>query len=490
VTHRARLALLALPCVAAWIVASTVDTPIVLAAFVLLALGGLVVTAVLAARSGRPQRERVAGLPAGQRWIAVSWFLMLAISEQRFTAGRSPLDATSGSVSPEIATELLVYGVTVLLIIRHWLPARATASRPVQVVWLFAWPALAFLSTTWSVVPLFSFVRGGEMLVPPLLAVHTGRVIGHMNDGGRALVRSTFRLFLGGMVVAVAIGWAIRPWPYDGLRFAWPGTHPLVVANLIGVACIVLIIAGRRVLGFSPWLRAGLLAYFGVALVYCQARTDYAALAVATLTGLWFAGRHRLGYRTLGLLYYGVAAGVFVALAQGQIFNIASRGGGYENAATFNGRTTLWTLALEQLHSVKDWLIGFGYGSPRVTLYALAEWTGSAHSSPIEMLLGLGLIGLIAFVIALCVIGFGLGGASRTRHLDHSVQVMAITLFAFIVVHGVVSSELVIPSSSCTMIGFLASFVVARTRQDTARWTPLPLRATDVPARAGSSVFG
>jgi hypothetical protein len=42
------------------------------------------------------------------------------------------------------------------------------------------------------------------------------------------------------------------------------------------------------------------------------------------------------------------------------------------------------------------------------------------------------------------------------------VQVLGITLFAFLVVHGVVSSELVIPGFSCTMLFFLGSFVLAR----------------------------
>ncbi|MBV8980211.1 MAG: hypothetical protein JO086_04860 [Acidimicrobiia bacterium] len=448
--------------IAGLVVLASAAQPIVLAALVLLSAGATGIVLIMTQRASVPHEEkRAVGLPKGHRWIAVSWFLMLLVSEQRFTTNRSPLDANSGSVSAEILVELLVYGLTALAIIRHWEPARGTASAPRDVRPLFAWVFLSILSTSWSVVPLFSFVRGMELIVPPLLAIHSARVIRSQRDGGKALVRATFRLFIFGLAVLCAIGW-VTPWPYDGNRFAWQGTHPLVVSNLLGLALIALVIAGKRVLGFPWWVRLPLIAYFGITLVYCQPRTDYVAIGFAALTGLWFAGRYRLGYRTIGLLYYLAGAGVFFAIVKGQIFNIASHGGGYQNAATFNGRTTLWQLALQDTHTIKDWLVGQGYGSPRVKIYSQAAWSGSAHSSPIELLLGIGLIGLLLFLWELVFVGHGLASKSRTTHLDSRVQVLAITLFAFVIVHGIVSSELVVPSSSCTMISFLASFVVAR----------------------------
>ncbi|HZQ84699.1 MAG TPA: O-antigen ligase family protein [Acidimicrobiales bacterium] len=461
-TERSRT-LLVLPFVLAWLVLGAVEKPTVLLGLVVVGMGLLGGAVLMVVRSNRPEPTTPpVRLPSGQRWIAVSWFLMLAVSEQRFTGGRSPLDANSGSISPEIALELLVYGVTTLLLFRHWQPARGTASTPRDVRPLFGWVFLAILSTSWSVVSLFSFVRGCEMLVLPLLAIHTARVIRMTDDGGRTVLRAVMRVFVIGLAFAVTTGW-FTPWPYDGLRFAWHGTHPLVVSNLLGIGILTLAIAGREVLGFHRLTRMALLGYFLVTLVFTQPRTDYIALAFATITALWAAGRYRVEYRAFGLAYAGAGLAAFIVVVNTAIFNIGSHGtGGYETASTLDGRTTLWTLSLQQLHSVKDWLVGFGYGAPRVKIYNLVSWSGSAHSSPMELLLGIGMIGLILYLAYLGFVGYGLGSAKWSRHLDPRVQVLAITLFTFVAVHGVVSSELVVPSSSCTMLAFLASFVLAR----------------------------
>ncbi|MBV9252910.1 MAG: hypothetical protein JO054_01655, partial [Actinobacteria bacterium] len=108
--------------------------------------------------------------------------------------------------------------------------------------------------------------------------------------------------------------------------------------------------------------------------------------------------------------------------------------------------------------------------------YNLVSWSGSAHSSPMELLLGIGMIGLILYVFALGFVGWGLGSSKWSHHLDPRVQVLAITLFTFVAVHGIVSSELVVPSSSCTMLAFLASFVLARPAQKPA---PSPFAQPD-----------
>jgi O-antigen ligase len=471
VKERSR-ALLAVPFVTAWLVLGAATKPLSLAVMAVLAGAATVAILWIDIRSNQPTPTRPPAIPRGHRWLAVSWFLMFAVSEQRFTGGRSPLDATSGNISPEIAFELLVYGTTFLLILRHWLPARGTASTPRDVRPLFAWVVMAVLSTTWSVVPLFSLVRGVEMLVPPLLAIHTARVIRLSGDGGRGVVRATMRIYVIALAFAVTTGW-FTPWPYDAARFAWHGTHPLVVANLLGIGIITLAIAGRAVLGFGRVTRAALIAYFVVALFYTQPRTDYLALVFAALTGLWFAGRFRISYRAFGLVYAAIGLVAFIVVANSAIFNISSHGtAGAQTIGTLDGRTTLWQLSLQLLTTVKSWLIGFGYGAPRVKVYSLASWSGSAHSSPIELLLGVGAIGLVLFIAQLVFIGWGLGSRTRTRTLDPRVQVLAITLFFFVIVHGIVSSELVVPSSSATMLSFLASFVLARPREVDALVSP------------------
>ena len=221
---------------------------------------------------------------------------------------------------------------------------------------------------------------------------------------------------------------------------------PFTSAELLGVGIILLVTGGRSILGLSLWTRLPLVAFFGVTLVFTQSRTDgCVALGFAILTGLWFMSRRRPGLRTFALAYYVAGLAIFVALVRGQVFQIASRGGGYAAAVSLDGRITLWGLALRQLHSVREWLIGSGYGSPRVTVYKQAAWAGTAHSAPIELLLGMGVCGLVLFLFEIGFLGWGLVSQSRARHLDVRVQLLATTLFSFLVVHGVVASELVIP---------------------------------------------
>jgi hypothetical protein len=63
---------------------------------------------------------------------------------------------------------------------------------------------------------------------------------------------------------------------------------------------------------------------------------------------------------------------------------------------SLNGRLGLWTFGIEQLHSPGRWLVGYGLNGTRVLFASSNAWAGDAHSAWLELLISLGLIGVVA----------------------------------------------------------------------------------------------
>jgi O-antigen ligase len=339
---------------------------------------------------------------AGKRfhWIVFAWAFVMIRPIGHFTTGRTSLTSVGGVPSVENVIDLSTHAAIAALAL--WsIRSNGLRLRPLWVV--LSLPALALASAAWSIAPNVTLGFSSELIAVYLLAALTAAIHEADPSLGRAVVNRSLRLVVQ-VVAALCIVGLLFPHqagsaavsdPGD-TRFTWPGVHPLVATAEIGFALLVTLF-GRGEAGFSRRWRVALVVLFGTCLYLGQSRTAFAGLAVSGLFGYWFVSKGgAMARRLAGAAAIGATVFLIVASFGGSITQYLYRGQSQQQVFGLNGRIGLWTLTLHQLHSVGNWLFGYGLGSSRVFLASSVQWAGDAHSAWLELLLSLGLLGLVA----------------------------------------------------------------------------------------------
>jgi hypothetical protein len=457
-----------------------------------LAVGTLVASKPLAATAIATAAFLVVVLPRSRwaldrearsyRWLPVAWLIVFLASSIKLSAARSPLDAASGVFSIDNVIELLCYGFVAAVTIAA-LYRLERSPRPLLIGSLVAWPVVALISTAWSIVPAFTFVRSLQLFVPILLAAYSIRVWRADPETGVVLWRSTLRLFVQALTLLTLLGFAFRgQWEVGGYpvtvkRFMWPGAqHAVLASGMVGFALVILLVGGRALTGFtrvSFFARVGL---FSAALYFGHTRSVWLGVAAAALVALWVAGRDRPMARYLGFPV--LATGVFfvVTLFRQPLAAYIGRGQTAYALSTLSGRLTVWKLAINAVSSGHRWLLGYGFGSARVILFQQISWAGEAHNTWLELLLGMGLVGTITALVGVVVFGVYL---FRTRTTFISGYCVATALFVYLLVLSEADYYLATPGFAFTALAFLYWFVMGEKR---ARLQASPVgRATASP---------
>jgi len=330
--------------------------------------------------------------------------------------------------------------------LRPWL----AGSVGLLVVWIF-------VSFCWSVDPSFSLRRLTAVACCALGAVGIARQL-RLEQLARLTLVVTL-VYLGiGLVAELAHG-AFRPWE-SGYRFA--GTvHP----NTQGVFEAYLCLAAISLYGLHPQRRRYLWFLLPVGMVFLilsGSRTSTAAFGIALLAGAALSGL----VRRHALLVVWTALIVATGLWLGEMFELDPSGatdvammGREEDANQLAGRLPLWTELTNYVEQHP--LLGHGYGAfwsaSRVDdISAVLSWdVAAAHSSYMELLLGLGLIGLVLAVVATVIALFCAGAECRPGDSGHWFLFF---LLVFGVTHAFLESAFVIPS----LISFIAACGVCR----------------------------
>jgi hypothetical protein len=388
-------------------------------------------------------------------WMPLCWVVFMFASDQKFTQ-RNPLAGAAGSVSTENIVELAAYGLfTVLALGVLTISSGSLAMRRVSVSPIyFLFPSVALVSVIWSIVPLFTVVRALQLFCPLLVAGAMATVWLSDSEAGETIWRRSLRILVDACVLVSLIGFA----RFHGGRFVWPGAKPDFSSEIDGLALLLLLTEGRTLLRLrtTPWVcRAVVL---GAAMAFGQTRAALIAVAVGVVLHLWISGRVRVSLRLLVLPAVVLGAASAYALAQAPITAYIQRG---QNAATFTSlsqRTMLWQIAVNYLHTPQDWILGFGYGSPRVLLFTLVDWAGNAHSAYVEALLATGIVGLAAMCIILVSVGMRLFRCLRTRQpFSRSAAMM----FVYVVVISSTNVAFAQPgmdyTALCLVIGYLTA---------------------------------
>jgi hypothetical protein len=376
-------------------------------------------------------------------WVPLAWVALFLVTDLNFINLR-PLEVTAGTLSIQHVIELLTYGIVAALVVRSRGAILSQYPRPVPKGLLLAWPVLAVASALWSLIPLYTLVRALQLLVPVSLALLLTRVWLSDPDAGARIWAGTLRLFVQAVTILAVVGLLFPSLGSElaGGRFTWPGTHPGTAATYLGCAFVILVAGGRSLTSFPGWSYWPRLLLFGATIYLGQTRSVIAAVGLAVGVALWFRGRQNPVARYLGVGYYVVGLGLFVALAAQQLFGYLTRGESWETITSLTGRIPLWEFAIGQFDSVQEWFGGFGYGAARVLLIPSVPWAGSAHSTWLELMLGIGVVGLLLAAADIVLLSIRL---IRTRFFSAAANPVAIALVAFFLVVAPISEVLVLP---------------------------------------------
>jgi O-antigen ligase len=401
-----------------------------------------------------PGRVRFFRTPRPFRWVPLAWCLLLFVSNVKTRLEfRDASAVVQGNVSSNNKIELLGYVLVALAVFAVSFHRRLTLSASGG--WpLLAWPLLGLVSTVWSPIPLFTFVRATQLLVIIALALLCLRLAHDFPELGHTIVVDSLRLFV--IVTALLSLWGlVNRTEWADNRFMWPtGQHPIVVGIVVAAALLIVLVGGYSLTGF-PWpVATSLVVLFSIVVLLGRNRSILISVSVALVLALWIkSGQKHIATRFVALLALLYGSLVLALFAGSTILEYLSRGESVHSLETFTGRTLLWTTAIRQLKTPGEWLVGFGYGSPRVILEPLFEWAGEAHNSLIELLLGLGLIGAATGLVSYAV--FGHRVLSAKHAIGRPLRATEAALFACLFTAGMAGSFLVIPGFGFTMLALV-----------------------------------
>jgi exopolysaccharide production protein ExoQ len=309
----------------------------------------------------------------------------------------------AGSIARRIALVVLLVGAALMLVRTRGQAAHSIIGSNIP---LACFVILGFLSVLWSDEPQLTFRRSTEYLILCIGAAASGRILGTRGVVWLGFLGSTGYLVIG--IISEAVLGTLHPFSLD-YRFC--GTlHP----NHQAWNCSLLLISGSVLL---PQIRriwrpaCYLTMTLGAACLFLTKSRTSLVCGVLALAFYW-AGRMS-GMQKLRLVYVGgtiLVAVLFVATlvdsrVTSQLDQTLLAGRDQDTYQNFSGRIPLWTHCMEYV-AVRP-LTGYGFESFWTAdhisdISAREGWTVPiAHNGFIELLLGVGVIGLTLYLYQL-----------------------------------------------------------------------------------------
>jgi hypothetical protein len=394
-------------------------------------------------------------------WVPAAWLALFFISNVRFSGFRDPALAASGIASPENLVELAVFYFVGLLAAMHLLVThQRLRSSGLWLVGLLG--ALATVSSLWSRVSLFSFVRGSQLVIVAILAAASASIWASRKRDMEKDWKRIWSWYVGIMAVATMISLAVGS--YVGGRFTWPGQHPGTTGEILGIGVLV---ALSMILepgwSISRRMRAllGVLVIGGViAMALTVSRTAILGLIASVVVLLVATNRGRLDLRLLFVVGVLTVAGLGVVLFAEQIFGFVARGADIDELLTLTGRTELWGFALQVMG--RSPIGGFGYGAGRLVLSEEIQWAGTGHNLWVESAISLGGIGVL--LVTAVIVWLVFTSIDLQRRAPGAVGNLAIPLVVFESIGAVTGSSFALPGTSLTVTALLVAAIAAERR--------------------------
>lgn len=283
-----------------------------------------------------------------------------------------------------------------------------------------AFGILYLVSSVWSAQRLETLGKATEILLATLCFLQVSR-----SENGLQRVdalRQIILLTISAIAVFTVAGFCLRIptfiFPNRGLFTKDAAQSPFLSGNGLGYvssALFLVIFAEWQAKRIRFSTAARQMAFALVLFCFAASRTSFAILLVSVVVVL--ARKSRV----LGTIAVATAA-MIIAVFRGGVLDYLHGTEARSNFTTLSGRTIVWTAAIRQWHQ-HPWLgVGGGVGGKQVIKhignYSL-EVLSSLHNGFMEILTGLGLIGIVLGVVLLLLVTWRTFRAWK-RHPEHS----------------------------------------------------------------------
>jgi O-antigen ligase len=270
---------------------------------------------------------------------------------------------------------------------------------------LIAWPLLACISAAWSLAPFESVYHGVQLLTTILVGFLLCMYAGLARTLVLVFVALLICQFLSVGIEFLRHGTAIRPGD------TWQGVfpHKNVFGSLMGTQIIIGVCLYLQ--GWRPKLTLAAIGSAFVLLYMSKSGTallaTFAALAVVPVAIAYYRSRTMFTLAAAMLGMFVILVAFVVASLNISLTELTLTSLGKES--TLTGRTVLWNIGLDAFYS-KPWF-GFGFKgywmSEETTMRFLRYMVGQElwffHNNYLEVMVGLGIVGLVIFVLGLLV---------------------------------------------------------------------------------------
>lgn len=340
-------------------------------------------------------RTRVRPRLLSRTWVAVLALAMIIASDYKLRQ-RPPTSAVSGQADLQILVEVGVYAAVAAFLLQFG-PPPSVRHMPRLLVAAWTWAAFMALSVLWAIYPASAAVRAVQLLIIAGLAQAVTKYARreHLHLFAHAYVVVT--------MLSVALGVAL---PGTGRRrFDWLQVHPVVVGTYLGLAVTILVAylirgkASRSSPSWPTWVYGAALVVCVGALLATRTRAAIGAAVVGSMVALLLSSRRprRVDITagativvTLALVTYGPTIARFL-----------SRGADMENLQTLNGRTPLWSAAIDFFSDQP--LLGYGVTAAK-GLFLDVAGVGGGHNAFFNVLVDGGAIGAVLWLILVVLI--------------------------------------------------------------------------------------
>jgi O-antigen ligase len=340
-----------------------------------------------------------------QRWGPACALVGLIVGSDYKYRVRDTGSALSGGGDVTIMLELTLYGVALFVVLARRRTLRLIAHPVLPILVASTYVGLMVTSVTYASFPQYALVRSTQMVIVLVL----------VNDAATSLDRGHFHRFAHLFVVVVMAGivyGVIEPsTPVNRLqegRFTWLAIHPTVSGILAGLAmivCLAYALWGQHARLGPKWPPVAYWLLFmatGLATILVRTRGAVLGAVGGVVVLLLFALRGRRRLRIVGAVLASGAIAVWVSW--GTIISYFVRDSTPEQLTTLNSRTQYWSVIFKAV--IKEPLVGYGTGSAR-GLFVEETGLGGGHNAVINVLVELGLVGLMCWsaLIAVTVVG-------------------------------------------------------------------------------------
>jgi exopolysaccharide production protein ExoQ len=292
---------------------------------------------------------------------------------------------------------LLVYVTFLLLVYIRWREVLATALRGKLILLLVA---IVAASVLWSTAPEVTVRRSGALTMTTLVGIYIA---------ARFTVLYQLKLLAGVFALSAVLSLLfVFSFPQYGLGTgpnagAWEGIflqkNVLGRYMAFGAMVFFLLAAGRYIPRPLGWAGFGLML---VLVFFSASTTALMSLLVFAIVVAFFLNFRRIfeSGRRLFFVLSGLVGAAFVMV----FLNLSAVLGVFGKNITLTGRSGLWNVLIVNIE--RRPLLGFGYGGfwlggegPSERVWRAIPWQPThAHNGFLELMLGVGLVGLVVFL--------------------------------------------------------------------------------------------